>query len=1074
MPQSDSLKSLADSLVDKIKKLLNIAKTEEELKIGVEKILEPIKEKLKIKSIPRYEKVVYSGRSDAVHGQVIIEYKPPKSFDLKKNVSDAYEKLKKYLSAEAEKTEANKLIGVGFDGYRIFFVKWKQNNWIKEPEFDTYDFDTRTAETFLIHLRGLSRLPFTAENLAQKFGPTSELTQEIIQAMIDALKNWGNRIRIQTFFNEWKRLFGIVYGERFTSETQKREEETLSKIYNYSLSKEVNFQEFLFCIHTYFALLMKLISIEILTLKDTSFNSSFALQLAHAPNDEIKNKLEDIENGGIFNRKGITNFLEGDFFRWYLDAFDSPALKENIKELARALSEFEPATSILDPVQTRDLLKKLYQYLVPREVRQRLGEYYTPDWLAELLLEEVRYDGNTLKRLLDPACGSGTFLVLAIQKAIDKGKKEKLPLIEIAKRIKYNIWGFDLNPLAVIAARTNYLFAMGELVNEILDAGGTIEIPIYLCDSILTPKQIIFQDYYEISTSVGRFQIPQSWMENRGFVLMKALPIIEEMVKSQSSVEQAMERLKGEGLVSPYDEKVVKNFYSRILDLEMQNKNGIWTRFLKNAFAPIFAGKFDFVIGNPPWIMWEFLSKEYRAATQKLWEEYGLTKIGKLQNALIRGRRDLSMLFVYTSADYYLKDGGKLGFLITQEVFKSKGGEAFRSFEFKPRATSQILKVLKVHDFVRVQPFEDATNKTAMLILKKGEKTKFPVPYIVWNKKKSIGKIPADKTLSEVSHLLQKKEYYAIPLGSKTGPWQIRKGKDTEKLPIEGKNEYKAYRGAAVDPYGVFWLEVKQVKSDGTLIISNLADHGKRKVRKLEFVIEKYLVYPGIRGSDIERWYTNPKIHVLITHPASQKPYSEEEMKRKWPRTFNYLIQFKDILVKRGVYKHFHEKSGNPFYGQRNFSQYTFANFKVVWKRMSNDIFAAVVSMVRTPYGYKKVIPLDTTSFFATDNELEAHYLCSIINSKQVRDFIKSFSSAGRGFGAPSVMDHIGIPKFNPKNPTHKRLAEISKECHRLKEEYYKLKVEGNSEEIEKLEREIEKLERENDELVKQLFEIKP
>lgn len=75
----------------------------------------------------------------------------------------------------------------------------------------------------------------------------------------------------------------------------------------------------------------------------------------------------------------------------------------------------------------------------------------------------------------------------------------------------------------------------------------------------------------------------------------------------------------------------------------------------------------------------------------------------------------------------------------------------------------------------------------------------------------------------------------------------------------------------------------------------------------------------------------------------------------------------------------------------------TFSKFKVVWKRMSNDIFAAVVSEIKTSYGYKKVIPLDTTSFFATDNEPEAHYLCTIINSKPVRDFIKSFSSAGRG-----------------------------------------------------------------------------
>jgi len=55
-------------------------------------------------------------------------------------------------------------------------------------------------------------------------------------------------------------------------------------------------------------------------------------------------------------------------------------------------------------------------------------------------------------------------------------------------------------------------------------------------------------------------------------------------------------------------------------------------------------------------------------------------------------------------------------------------------------------------------------------------------------------------------------------------------------------------------------------------------------------------------------------------------------------------------------------------------------------------------------------------------------------------------------------MEHVGIPKFDPKNPLHQKLSEISKKCHKYKNE-------GN-------EKEIEKLEKENDELVKKLFKI--
>jgi methylase of polypeptide subunit release factors len=807
---------------------------------------------------------------------------------------------------------------------------------------------------------------------------------------------------------------------------------------------------------------MKLIAAELLNLRDSSFTSSLASQLANISDDELKNQLEDIENGGIYSIKGITNFLEGDFFRWYLDTFESPELKEAIREIARSLSEFEPATSTLDPSSTHDLLKKLYQYLVPKEVRHRLGEYYTPDWLAELLLNEVGYDGNNFKRFLDPACGSGTFLVLAIQRAIKWGRKNGRPDLEIAKSIKANIWGFDLNPLAVIAARTNYLFALGDLVNEILDRGGTIEIPIYLCDSVLTPTRTsgnLFGEFLEVSTSVGKFQIPADWVRE-SFTLSRAAPLIEEMVKNQYSVDEAMERFKNEGLVLSYNQEIVKNFYSQILHLEKENKNGIWARFLKNAFAPMIAGKFDFVVGNPPWIRWGYLSEDYRKATFNLWVEYGL--FPKTQDFASRrlggGEKDFSMIFTYASTDYYLKDGAKLGFLITQEVFKSKGaGEGFRRFRIDD---GKYLKVLKAHDLVSIQPFEGAANKTAAIILKKGEETKYPVPYFVWAKKEDIGKIATDKLLDEVLPLLQRKRLLAQPIGKLTDPWQTISEAQKELSAIKGKNPYQARRGASTEPYGVFWLEVKQVLSNGNIIVSNRVEKGKRLIPKIEAIIEPDLVYPAVRGKDIQRWGIISKIFVLIPYPFSNNtPYTETELKQIYPRTYTYLTNFKSELNERAAYKKLYKPAGKPFYSQYNIQNYTFAKYKVLWKRMANDIVASVVSQVKTPFGYKAVIGTDTTALFATDNESEAHYLCAIINSKPVRDFIKSFSSAGRGFGTPSVMEHVGIPKFDPKNPLHQKLAEISKKCHRLKA--------GGKE------KGIAKLEKENDELVKQLFNIK-
>jgi type I restriction-modification system DNA methylase subunit len=1049
---------IADDLIGSTLGLLKRIETEDELKIEFEKLLEPVCKELSINFETRYGRTIIKGRPDAVHGRVIIEYEAPKSFSSKRKIEHAYNQLINYLSEESKKTDLNKLAGIGFDGEKIFFVKHRQGKWIKEPKEGAYLFNQETAKTFLIYLRSLYRLPLTAENLTQKFGPESKIGKDAVSAFTNALKNWGNE-RIETFFNEWKRLFGIVYGEQFNGMKKSEEFDNLLKYY--PVSPEINFHELLFSIHTYFAFLMKLIAIEILKLRETSLKSSFASSLTHLSNDELKQQLEYIENGGIYTKKGINNFLEGDFFSWYLDAFNYLALPEVIKEISRTLSEFEPATTTLNPDSTRDLLKKLYQYLVPKEVRHRLGEYYTPDWLAELLLNEVGYDGNTLKRFLDPACGSGTFLVLAIQRAIKHGReKEKMPDLEIAKRIVANIWGFDLNPLAVIAARTNYLFALGDLVNEVLDRGGTIEIPIYLCDSVLTPTRVtgnLFGDFLPVSTSVGEFRIPADWVRE-SFTLSRAAPLIEEMVKNQYSVDEAMVRFKNEGLI-PYNQKIVKDFYNQILQLEKENKNGIWARFLKNAFAPRIAGKFDFVVGNPPWIRWDYLSQEYRNATLQFWKDYGLFSLKGFQTRLGGGKKDFSMLFVYASSDYYLKDGAKLGFLITQEVFKSKGaGEGFRRFQL---GEGKYLKVLKAHDLVSIQPFEGAANKTAAIILKKGEKTEYPVPYIIWSKKKGVGKISTDKLLDEVLPFLQRKRYFAKPIDSRFGAWQTQPIEAEKLANIEGKNYYKAILGANPNPYGVFWLEIKEVLSDGSIIIRNLAEKGKQKIPIFDGErIESGLVYPAIRGGDIQRWGIQPEIYMLVVQdPKTRRGCHEEFLKNKYPRTYGYLTKFKEILLQRPLYKKYHEQAKAPFYSQFNISEETFARYKVVWKRMTNDLIATVVSQLKTPFGYKTIIPLETTAFIPTDNESEAHYLCAIINSKPVRDFIKSFSSAGRGFGTPSVMEHVGIPKFDPQNPLHQKIAEISKKCHQLK-------AEGK-------EKEIAKLEKENDELVKQLFGIK-
>ena len=165
-----SLYALADDLVAKTQKLLTEVDTEEDLKIGFERHLEPILKQLNIKYNPQYERSIFdAGRFDALHGRVVIEYEKPKAFRSKQAVDHAYRQLVNYLHSlsKSEKQSLfiseSKFVGVGFDGERIFFVEYRGDKNRLKTELDVKDFfsidplefDQNSARTFLTHLRAL-------------------------------------------------------------------------------------------------------------------------------------------------------------------------------------------------------------------------------------------------------------------------------------------------------------------------------------------------------------------------------------------------------------------------------------------------------------------------------------------------------------------------------------------------------------------------------------------------------------------------------------------------------------------------------------------------------------------------------------------------------------------------------------------------------------------------------------------------------------------------------------------------------------------------------------------------------
>ena len=101
--------------------------------------------------------------------------------------------------------------------------------------------------------------------------------------------------------------------------------------------------------------------------------------------------------------------------RGILDVW-SPEIAQAVRDLAARLAEYPPQAIARIPGSGHDLFKPLYEALFPRTLRHALGEYYTPDWLAEHVLDQVGYRGEPGGRLLDPACGCGAFLMAAVRR----------------------------------------------------------------------------------------------------------------------------------------------------------------------------------------------------------------------------------------------------------------------------------------------------------------------------------------------------------------------------------------------------------------------------------------------------------------------------------------------------------------------------------------------------------------------------------------------------------------------------------------------------------------------------------
>lgn len=1017
------IKELAPALAQGLKSAAAAAANERQLQSKASRVIEQAAAEMGVAFEELLEHRVATGSIDALYNRFVVEYEKPGVLAAARGRDHSIQQVKDYIGGLAvkEKRERGRYAGVCTDGLTFVFLRYRDGDWRVDPPVPV---DERSADTFLQYLAALAvEKPLTAENLVKDFGVGSDLAGRVVPHFYGLLAAGGVPPRAQAIFAQWAEDFSEACDyEEGVAHAKATTLSSAAALFGIK-GRGVKPLPLYFAIHTYFALLVKLVALRLALV--------YRFKRQAARRDDLRADLTELERGDYFDKLGIKNFFEADFFSWYLDAWAGETA-DLLAPLRHELDRYDFPGTETQPEQYRDILQDLYQDVMPRELRHNLGEYYTPDWLVERILNQLGYDGAKPEtRILDPSCGSGTFLYHEIRRVRAKAREKLRDERALLAQVLNNIVGFDLNPVAVTTARTSYLLALGELLDYQVDED--IYFPVYVADSIMTPaagKSLLDAGARVVPTAVGEFRVPER-LEGLAAV-SKLMNLIALHGRNQLAADKFLE--KARAAFPDLDDRDlghVRHTYELVRGLEAEGRNGIWGPIVTNAFAPIFAGTFDLIAGNPPWINWEHQPENYRRKTYDVWASYKLFAAKGYEKILGHAKDDISVLMTYVAIDKYLKRNGKLGFVITQSVFKAgKAGMGFRRFQI---GDGEKIKVLQVDDMVELKPFPGVGNRTAIMILQKGRETTYPVEYLYWRKDKTKGKVSLrpDMSWSDVQPVIKCMQFKAQPVSSNdyTSAWVTGRTKAVAAAgKVLGKSEYSAREGVNTGgANGVFWLEILETRKDGLLVIRNITEGAKREVQKVEAVLEPDLVYPLLRGRDVNRWSAIPSAYILITHfeGAGLNAISETDMKDKYPHTFKYLNQFKGLLFERKSQSVRSLMEKGPFYSMFAVGEYTFAPWKVVWREVATEIDATYVSKAEK----KPVLPDHTIVAITTKTEIEACFVSAIVNSSPYRFCVNNYIVLHPD---PHVVGNVRIITFDKSSADHKAIAALSRRAHEL------------------------------------------
>jgi len=949
-------------------------------------------------NIPRKDKL-HKGSADTLYNKIIIEFEN----DLKVSLKHAKEQLAGYLLGQYNSGEGYNFTLIVSDciTWKVFAPDVSQLDRLKNLKEDELKLNEVASASFVLTEHNaedfyywIDRFLFkeqkqraTLKRIEESFGYQSNVFIESFLELTKHFKEVKKYGEVQVSYEQWKKFLSIAYGSFDASENN-------------------------FLIHTYLSIFSKMLAYAVVSNDD------------YINEDELKG----IINGNIFHKYNIQNFVDNDFFHWIGSDINFRGLKKVFRLIAQEISSYD-----FNNVD-EDILKGVYQELIDLDTRHALGEYYTPDWLCERVVNEFEFKATD--KILDPACGSGSFLRAAIHRI--KQLNSKITVEELNN----NIYGIDIHPLSVQIAKTTMLLALGK---EITKSKQPIHINIILANTLLAPEGVKNLFGGEFMMQIDKEKL---WLNTQVFedvhLFDEALEVCEDLAEQSMNKKKETKQTFENNLKRRYkngglNQQVIDSFYQiyeSLKSVKEKGRDSIWKFIVQNLYKPYFLNKnFDFVIGNPPWFTYSSIkNEEYQNQLNQLAEKYNV----KPERVANFPHLEIAAIFMSYCSSYFLKEKGVIAFVLPRSFFSADHHDNTRSGKAKGFRLTQIWDLADVSPLFRIPSAVLFAEKAAV-------KKTLPVSGLAGIS--FAGNLPAHNC-----HLQA-----AIPKLTETeNNWfYIKQGKSsafsTRKIKTQSKvNPYKKFfrQGATIVPRPFFFIKINQDTppdwEDRIINIKTsdaLEKDAKAPWKGLDFsgkIESNFIFRTALSKSILPFALYKPDLVVLpITIETSSlnkkeiKLHSARELLEKGYREAAKWFQNDENIWKIHRTEKNKKISSEDYLNWQNklTEQNLNAPFLVLYNTSAKDANSTVVT--RKDLDFEFLVD-HKTYLFTTMSKDEAYYLTAILNSTTPNLMMKDFQTKGL-FGARDVHKKIldiYYPKFDDKNATHLRIAELSKVAH--------------------------------------------